>query len=221
MTTTGRPANDRPAFLPIKRWFESGTSTGRLPKVKSDAPRRRSQQEELLDRQHQRLLFSREDWSLYTSLATLPQRAGVTASALPWLVIKEFCDNALDSADAAGRPGAVEISVDPRGNLTVADEGTGIPNATPERIAQFVLRRPTDAQQQAFAPSVERLRRQWVEGCRRLPHRDRRPPDHRDRRHPGGTGARDRRHQPHRQQQDDSADRGPSLGRDHRRCAVH
>ncbi len=112
-------------------------------KVKSDAPRRRSQQEESLDRQHQRLLFSREDWSLYTSLATLPQRAGVTASALPWLVIKEFCDNALDSADAAGRPGAVEISVDPRGNLTVADEGTGIPNATPERIAQlFCVGRP-------------------------------------------------------------------------------
>ena len=29
--------------------------------------------------------------SLYTSLATLPQRAGVPASMLPWLVVKGRC----------------------------------------------------------------------------------------------------------------------------------
>jgi DNA topoisomerase VI subunit B len=106
------------------------------------------------ERQAPDLLFAREDWALYTSLATLPQRAGVTASTLPWLVVKEFADNALDSTDAAGRPGAVEISVDRSGNLTVADLGTGIPDATPEWIARLfcvgrpmlsskLLRRPT------------------------------------------------------------------------------
>ena len=63
------------------------------------------QQGELPDRRAP-LLFAREDWSLYTSLATLPQRAGVSASMLPLLVAKELCDNALDGADAAGRPGA-------------------------------------------------------------------------------------------------------------------
>ena len=73
---------------------------------------------------------------------------------LPWLVVKELGDNALDSADAAGHPGAVEISVDPRGNLIVTDAGTGLPDATAEQIAKLfcvdrpmvsskLLRRPT------------------------------------------------------------------------------
>jgi signal transduction histidine kinase len=100
------------------------------------------------------LLFARADSSLYTSLATLPQRAGVPASMLPWLVVKELCDNALDAADAAGRPGVVEIEIDDQGNLTIADKGAGIPDATPEQIARLfsvgrpmlsskLLRRPT------------------------------------------------------------------------------
>ena len=100
------------------------------------------------------LLFAREEHTLYTSLATLPQRAGVSAGMLPWLVVKELGDNALDSADAAGHPGAVEISVDPRGNLIVTDAGTGLPDATAEQIAKLfcvdrpmvsskLLRRPT------------------------------------------------------------------------------
>jgi hypothetical protein len=56
---------------------------------------------------------------------------------------KEFCDNALDAADAAGHPGAVAISVDPDGSLTVADQGTGIPGATPEQLAGlFCVARP-------------------------------------------------------------------------------
>ncbi len=89
------------------------------------------------------LLFAREDWSLYCTLATLPQRAGVAAPLLPMLVAKEFCDNALDAADAAGNPGAVAISVDLDGSLTVADQGTGIPGATPEQLAGlFCVARP-------------------------------------------------------------------------------
>jgi hypothetical protein len=93
--------------------------------------------------QPQPLLFAHEDWSLYTSLATLPQRAGVSAYMLPRLVAKELCDNALDAADAADRPGAVEIGVDDNGNLIVADQGIGIPDATPEQIAcLFCVARP-------------------------------------------------------------------------------
>jgi DNA topoisomerase VI subunit B len=58
------------------------------------------------------------------------------------LVAKEFTDNALDAADAAGRPGAVEVSVRD-GNLIVADKGTGIRDATPEKIARtFSVARP-------------------------------------------------------------------------------
>jgi DNA topoisomerase VI subunit B len=118
-------------------------------KVKPEQSDQRSQQAE----RSQVLLFSREDWSLYCSLATLSQKSGVPARELPWLVVKEFADNALDAADAAGRHGAVEISVD-QGNLIVADQGVGIPDATPERIAGLfrvarpmlsskLLRRPT------------------------------------------------------------------------------
>jgi hypothetical protein len=106
------------------------------------ASARRTQQAELAD-QGAPLLFAREDWSLYVSLATLPQRAGVAAAMLPRLVVKEFTDNALDAADAADRPGAVEIGVDSEGNLLVADHGTGIPGATPEQIGHlFCVARP-------------------------------------------------------------------------------
>jgi DNA topoisomerase VI subunit B len=102
-----------------------------------------STRQEELPRHQPVLLFAREDWSLYTSLTTLPQKAGLAASMLPWLVAKELCDNALDSADTAGRPGAVEIDVDDHGNLIVADEGTGIPGATPDQIARlFCVARP-------------------------------------------------------------------------------
>jgi hypothetical protein len=93
--------------------------------------------------QQEVLLFSRDDWTLYTSLAHLPQKAGVRASSLPRLIAKELGDNGLDAADAAGNPGAVQISVDGAGNLIVADQGTGIADATPEKIASlFCVARP-------------------------------------------------------------------------------
>jgi hypothetical protein len=72
-------------------------------KVKPEQPTRPSRQDE----PRPPLLFARADWSLYINFATLPQKAGVTANALPQLVVKELTDNALDAADAAGRPGAV------------------------------------------------------------------------------------------------------------------
>ena len=219
MTTTGRPANDRPAFLPIKRWFESGTSTGRLPKSKIRRTPPPKSARGIARTASTSVYSSPARTARFTPASRPCRRAGVTAGTLPWLVIKEFCDNALDSADAAGHPGAVEISVDPRGNLTVTDEGTGIPDATPEQIAT-VLRRPTDAQQQTFAPTDQGAW-QSVEGC--LGYLTATAAAcHRDRRHPGGTGARDRRHQPHRQQQARSSHRqGLRLIASHRRCAVH
>jgi hypothetical protein len=99
-------------------------------KVISDAGQVRSYQGNSDERP---LLFAREDFSLYCSLATLPQRAGVPARHLAKLVAKEFTDNALDSADAAGRPGAVTIELDDDGNLIVTDQGAGIPDANSPR----------------------------------------------------------------------------------------
>jgi DNA topoisomerase VI subunit B len=90
----------------------------------------------------QELLFERPDAALYTSLATLPQKAGVAAERLARLVCKELADNALDAADAAGKPGAVEIRI-ANGNLIVADQGPGIVNATPEQLTRiFSVGRP-------------------------------------------------------------------------------
>jgi hypothetical protein len=139
----------------VQRAFETAHRCGPYPsaeiaaelaearKVNPEGTARLSQQAELAADQPQVLLFSRSEASLYTSIATLPQRAGVSAGLLAKLVAKEFTDNALDSADAAHRPGAVTISVDKAGNLTVADAGTGIPDATPEQLASlFCVARP-------------------------------------------------------------------------------
>jgi hypothetical protein len=88
------------------------------------------------------LLFEREDWTLYLSLAHLPQKAGVDAEQLARLVVKELTDNALDAADMAGRSGEVGVQVTD-GNLTVTDQGTGIADATPESLARiFSVARP-------------------------------------------------------------------------------
>ena len=41
--------------------------------------------------------FEREDWTLFRSLSTLSQKAGVPVHLLPKLVLKELADNALDA----------------------------------------------------------------------------------------------------------------------------
>jgi hypothetical protein len=119
-------------------------------KVKPARHGGRSQQAE----SHQPLLFSRSGATLYTSLSTLLQLAGVPDEMLPSLVVKEFTDNALDAADAAGRPGKVQIEIDRDGNLIVEDARIGIADATPQKLAgtfcvaramisSKLLRRPT------------------------------------------------------------------------------
>ena len=59
------------------------------------------------------VLFERHDHLDFTSLGTLPKKAGVPVSDLRALVVKELVDNALDSCDRAGNPGEVEIRVNP------------------------------------------------------------------------------------------------------------
>src|SRR5262245_31150976 len=41
-------------------------------------------------------MFVREDWTLFRSLDTIGQKAGVPVGRLPELVLKELVDNALD-----------------------------------------------------------------------------------------------------------------------------
>lgn len=77
--------------------------------------------------------FTREDWTLFRSLTTLGQKAGVPLHKLGALVVKELVDNALDVG------ANVSLSVDGEW-VVVSDDGPGIPR---DKLATlFSIRRP-------------------------------------------------------------------------------
>ena len=80
--------------------------------------------------------FTREDWTLFRTLGTLSQKAGVAADKLPRLVAKELADNALDVA------GAAEIGLLPDNGFFVADRGDGIPGDDQAVADLFSIARP-------------------------------------------------------------------------------
>ena len=78
--------------------------------------------------------FERADWTLFRSISTLPQKAGVPAKLLRRLVIKELTDNALDTG------GEVEVDELEDGGYFVQDDGPGI---EPNEVATlFSIDRP-------------------------------------------------------------------------------
>jgi hypothetical protein len=81
--------------------------------------------------------FERQDWTLFRSIGTLSQKAGVPPKLLRRLVLKELTDNGLD------HPGAnVIVGVNDDGVYFVGDDGPGIAG-TPEQIADlFSISRP-------------------------------------------------------------------------------
>jgi hypothetical protein len=83
--------------------------------------------------------FERPDWTMYRSVGTLSQKAGVPAARLRRLVLKELTDNALDAG------ATVEVGDDEcdRGVIySVRDYGPGI-DGTPADIARmFSINRP-------------------------------------------------------------------------------
>ena len=97
-------------------------------------------------------MFIREDWALFRSLGTLPQRAGVPVKELPRLVAKELFDNALDAMTDRGKAGCgAEVCDD--GTLRVWNDGPGI-EGTPEAIAAlFSINRPLTSSKQLRLPS--------------------------------------------------------------------
>jgi hypothetical protein len=80
--------------------------------------------------------FEREDWTLFRSLSTLSQKAGVPAHLLPRLVLKELADNALDAG------GAVRVGQLDDGGWYVEDDGPGIPGEPADIARLFSIRRP-------------------------------------------------------------------------------
>ena len=80
--------------------------------------------------------FEREDWTLFRTVEGLQQKAGVPATRLRRLVLKEIADNALDT-----NTGIETGQIDGHG-FYVADNGPGL-DGTPEDIARlFSIARP-------------------------------------------------------------------------------
>ena len=90
-------------------------------------------------------LFTREDWRLFTSFSTLPQKAGVAREDLDRVVLKELVDNALDAGDRCG------LLEDWEGFVDVRSYGKGMSRETIERVysvnrplvSSKLLRKPT------------------------------------------------------------------------------
>ena len=82
-------------------------------------------------------MFQREDWTLFRNVGTLGQRAGVTADAIPRLVAKELCDNALDAAAAIATTARRRAA-----GSTLPTRATGCPAATPRLPTCFPLPGP-------------------------------------------------------------------------------
>jgi len=85
-------------------------------------------------------LFEREDWTLFRSLATLGQKAGVDAARIPRLVVKELVDNALDAAGQC-RVGLADDGDGLKG-VFVEDAGEGLPGTDDQVAALFSIARP-------------------------------------------------------------------------------
>ena len=81
-------------------------------------------------------LFHREDWTLFRSLHTLGQRAGVTQDVIPALVAKELVDNALDAA------GLCRYGQTRTGAIFVENDGDGLSGTDEEIAALFSVARP-------------------------------------------------------------------------------
>jgi hypothetical protein len=82
------------------------------------------------------LKFERQDWTSFRTVEGLQQKAGVPATRLRRLVLKELADNALDAG------GYVRVGELPVGGYFVEDTGPGI-DGTPEEIARlFSIARP-------------------------------------------------------------------------------
>ncbi|MDY8111123.1 ATP-binding protein [Fulvimarina sp. 2208YS6-2-32] len=80
--------------------------------------------------------FERADWTLFRSINTLPQKAGVPVSQLRRLVLKELADNALD----AGGNVRVRKLDDTGDRWAIEDDGPGIDPAIVPHL--FSINRP-------------------------------------------------------------------------------
>ena len=104
--------------------------------------------------------IERPDWTLFRSIATLGQKAGVPPSKLRRLALKELTDNALDTG-ARARANETEP-----GCYVIQDNGPGI-DGPPEKIARlFSIDRGTRVIE-SLAQAAAWRAWQWLAGRRR------------------------------------------------------
>ncbi len=92
-------------------------------------------------------MFKREDWTLYRSLNTLGQKAGVAAELIPRLVAKELADNALDAG------GRCRVGMLAENGFWIEDDGDGIPGSDAQIAALFSINRPLTSTKIVRRPS--------------------------------------------------------------------
>src|SRR4051812_46087788 len=80
--------------------------------------------------------FERPDWTLFRSISTLSQKAGVPQRFLRRLVIKELADNALDAG------GTVRVGTLEDGSYYVEDDGPGMDGEPADIARLFSVNRP-------------------------------------------------------------------------------
>src|SRR3954469_9815459 len=78
--------------------------------------------------------FERHDWTLFRTVATLSQKAGVPQKRLRGLVLKELVDNALDAG--AGFVGVGPL--DHKDRYFVQDDGPGL-DGSPSAVSKDML----------------------------------------------------------------------------------
>ena len=81
-------------------------------------------------------LFVREDWTLFRTLETLCQKAGVSKEVIPRVVLKELVDNAVDAS------GTCTIKLLPDGGVSISNPGPSIPGSPEEIASLFSIGRP-------------------------------------------------------------------------------
>lgn len=92
-------------------------------------------------------MFQREDWTLFRTLGTLGQKAGVPVRHLAALVVKELADNALDAG------ANVKFEREDDGWIFIEDDGPGLPGGEVEMAQLFSIRRPLTSSKLVRLPS--------------------------------------------------------------------
>jgi DNA topoisomerase VI subunit B len=88
-----------------------------------------------------RATFATSRLGEFCSRRELVAQTGHSAEDWPLVILKELIDNALDAAEEAGVAPVVDVSVcTKRGEITLADNGPGVPPETVARILDFSAR---------------------------------------------------------------------------------